>query len=442
MARCTLPLRETLRKLFPSKRLNTLARETGAVKRRRKVKIVELFWTLVLGFGVGRERTIAGLRRSYEKTLGETLSASSFYDRFTPELVQMLKKAVAEALPQVRLGVSRSLEGPLKGFEDVLMTDSTAVRLHELLAESYPASRTNHTQAALKMHTIMSVRGVGKQSVKLTAERVHDGPVLVVGPWVQGHLFLFDLGYFRYRLFEAITRHKGFFISRLKSNVNPTIVALHRPVAPGTPAVIGRKLQDAVQSLQGEVLDVTVEVVFQRRAYAGHRHRDRQLLRVVGVWDQESETYHLYLTNIPSEKLTAEDIALIYALRWEIELLFKELKQHYRLEDMPSRQQEVVEALLYAALLTLIVSRRLLALLRQALGEKAARVKAHRWATVLVSIAQELLLLVIRPPREIETLLRRLIPFVLHEAIDPNKRRLGLLASIETRTHSYRTQTV
>ena len=44
----------------------------------------------------------------------------------------------------------------------------------------------------------MSVRGVGEQSIKVTAEREHDGPVFCVGPWVRDHLLMFDLGYFRY----------------------------------------------------------------------------------------------------------------------------------------------------------------------------------------------------------------------------------------------------
>jgi hypothetical protein len=71
-------------------------------------------------------------------------------------------------------------------------------RLHDLMEKRFPACRTNHTKAALKAHTIMSMRGVGEQSFKVTAEREHDGPVFCVGPWVRDHLLMFDLGYFRY----------------------------------------------------------------------------------------------------------------------------------------------------------------------------------------------------------------------------------------------------
>ena len=65
-------------KMFPAPRLRALARARGAVVRVRKVDIVALFWTVVLGFGVGEERSLAGLRRAYQRTTGQRLEESSF----------------------------------------------------------------------------------------------------------------------------------------------------------------------------------------------------------------------------------------------------------------------------------------------------------------------------------------------------------------------------
>jgi putative transposase len=58
----TIPIREVLCKMFPAVRLRRLARARGVVVRQRKVDIVALFWTVVLGFAVGEERTLAGQR--------------------------------------------------------------------------------------------------------------------------------------------------------------------------------------------------------------------------------------------------------------------------------------------------------------------------------------------------------------------------------------------
>jgi hypothetical protein len=57
-------------------RLKKLAGDTGAVVRERKIGIVALFWTLVLGFVTGNERTLAGLRRVFEKATGTTVVPS------------------------------------------------------------------------------------------------------------------------------------------------------------------------------------------------------------------------------------------------------------------------------------------------------------------------------------------------------------------------------
>ena len=433
----TIPLRRTLRKLFGPTYLMALARETGAVARQRKVNISALFWTLVLGFGVGRTRTLAGLRRAYEKNTGQTLVPSSFFDRFTDGLVKMLKRAAAKALT-TNLGVGRALRGHLAAFEDVIMTDSTVIRLHDLLGKAYPACRTNHTKAALKAHAILSVTGAGKQSVKVTAERRHDGPVFRVGKWVRGRLLLFDLGYFRYQLFSCITRNGGYFLTRLKRNCNPLIVALNRVHRGRTVPLVGRRLREVIGSLQRGILDVNVTVRFQRRRYAGKRHHADQTLRVVGVRDQRTGDYHLYVTNIPPQKLAAEDIQATYAARWLIELLFAEWKTRYRLADMPSGKKTVVEALLYAALITLAVSRRLFHSLRSKISEEQReRLKPLRWAAVFEAVAPDLLRIVCKAPSKVRDLEVDVVRTILHEAPDPNASRPGLLQAVENGLHAY-----
>lgn len=102
---------------------------------------------------------------------------------------------------------------------------------------------------------------------------------------------------------------------------------------------------------------------------------------------------------------------------------------------MPSSKRVVVEALLYAAFLTMIVSRRLLALVRRRLAAMADRIPEQRWAAVFVSVAHELLAAAIRPLRAVRLLLRHVDKVLLHEAVDPNAARHGLLASVERRTH-------
>lgn len=424
-------IRGAFRKVLPETLINSMARATGAVKRQGKVKIYKFVCTLVLGFACGDKRTLAALRRSYEQTAGHTIEESAFYKRFTPNFVALMKGLLTHAFEGL-MGVGRALQGPLAQFRDVLLTDSTVVRLHELLSKRFPACRTNHTKAALKAHVVMSVRGVGRSSIKVTAERDHDGPVFKVGPWVKDRLLLFDLGYFRYQLFDCIGRNRGFFLTRLKKNANPLIVAANRVHRGRAVDVVGKRLRDIVKGLKRDVLDVEVEVEFSRRVYAGRVRRARQVLRVVGIKDTVTGEYHLYVTNIPADRLSAEDVGIVYSLRWQIELLFKELKTYFRLEDMPSAKAVIVEALLYSALLTLVVSRRILHVVRDHLRLADDRLPTQRWAAVFIAVAHDLLRIVTRRTAQTRNLLRDVTRLLLHEAVDPNRRRNGLLRAVET----------
>jgi len=430
----TIAVRESLCKLFPAVRLRTLARESGAVIRQRKVDIVALFWTLVLGFGVGESRTLAGLRRAYERASGQRIEESSFYDRLNEGLVVMLKAALECAFSALA-EVPRALAGPLSGFRDLLLTDATVIRVHDLLAKDFPACRTNHTQAAVKLHTIMSVTGASRQSVRMTGERRHENRVLNIGEWVAERLLIFDLGYYDFGLFSRIAAQGGYFLSRLKDNGNPLITAVHRGSAGG---LVGERLQEVLPRLRREVLDVEVTVTFSRRRYAGRRRREHMRLRLVAIKDKLAGDYHLYLTNIPSEKLAATDIQSVYASRWQIELLFKELKGTYRIDEVPSRRRCVVEALIYAALLTWMVSRQLLHAVHAKLAiALRGRLPLRRFARVLLSIAHDILLIMVRAPRETRTLVRDVSRLFLHESPDPNRNRLSLIPNIEMRRHAY-----
>lgn len=429
----SIGIRAELTSLISTRRLNFLARLSGLVQRRRKVDPMALFWTIVLGFGAGPQRTLAGLRRAYQRSTGATLVPSAFYDRFTRSLAVFFRYVVEELLE--RLGETETrCQGVLQSFRDVVLTDSTLVKLHDLLERRYPACRTNHTRAAAKLHLVMSVKGGGPRSVKLTSGRQHDGPVFRVGRWVRDRLLVFDLGYFRYQLFDCIDHHGGHFISRLKENANPQITAALRQWRGRKVPLIGERLRDVIGRLKREVLDVEVEVAFRRREYLGSRAGARRTLRLVGVRNPDTGRYHLYVTNIPPERLTAEDIARVYTSRWQIELLFKELKSYYRLGDIPSRKTHIVEALLYATLTTLVVSRRLLHAVREALRQRQRIIPEGRWAAIFTTVSAAILDLVLAPAHLAGHTAKWTEAMLLHEAIDPNLSRQLLLARVENGT--------
>ncbi len=162
---------------------------------------------------------------------------------------------------------------------------------------------------------------------------------------------------------------------------------------------------------------------------ATQHEREQREGREVRDGDERAGKYHLYLTNIPADRLDAEDIARTYRARWLVELAFRELKAQYRLDQMPSSKRHVVEALLYAAFIAFMVSRALVERIRRLLpGEDHHRLREERWAVVFASAAVDLLALVLRRGRAASTAEPYVERMIRREAIDPNKTRVGLLA--------------
>lgn len=413
--------------LFPSAWLETQAQETGMVQRQRKVNPISLFWTLVLSFGIGKKGTIASLRRAYEEATDTTLSASAFYDRFTGALVVFLQQACERALRLVMEGSAQTLHGSLSAFFDVVIIDATVLRLHDLLQGTYKACRTNHTKAAAKLHMVYSVLGKSEQQIQLTSERKHESKVLKIGAWVKGRLLLFDLGYFSYALLARIHQWGGFFICRLKDHCTPTIVAVHQGDGK---ALIGRTLNQILPFIRREILDVEVELTYKKRKYKGKRKTVTEHFRLVGIKNPLTGEYHLYITNIAVVLLSARAIAQVYSARWLVEILFKQLKSFYQLEGFPSKNEHIVHALVYSALITMLVSQRIEQGLRQVLINKEGNEHTLeetvfpllRLATVLTCLSAKLLEAVLQQAG-IKRRSLSLTELLFKEAQDPNKKR-------------------
>jgi putative transposase len=422
MATSYSSIKDAFNSCFTRKWIMNTAISTGLVQRERKVRIIDFFWTLIMGFGTGANKTIAELRRLYEYHSGIKLVPSAFYDRFTPQLCQFMKKAVTHACNTLSAPVE-CLKGKLAGFEDLVIADSTVFKLHDMLKDVYKARRNKRYESAMKLHVVISAMGISPRSVQLYSERTWDGKLVKIGPWIEGRLFLFDMGYFSYSLFERVDRNKGFFITRLKDNANPLLLFSHRVHRGRCQPIEAQKLRSILPRLKRGVLDTQIEVKVTRRAYQGERNKVTRTFRLVGVKDKETGKHHLYITNIPPERLDAEDIARTYAARWEVELMFKELKSHFRLHDIPSQKRHIVEALVYATILTLIVSRALLFKLREHLGVSIARTPARRWTRIFQNAATAMLSL-LTCGRQVSKWWEDLENFLVHEFLDPNVNRI------------------
>jgi IS4 transposase len=417
-------VRGKLMQILPDEWVRAMAKTSGAVVRERKVDIVLFIWTLILGFATsGGNRTIASLRRAYEHASGEGIEESSFYDRFTEGFVRLIRECLCHAM-RASFETEGAMNGLLKNFWDLIVTDSTVVRLHKMLKDRFPGNRTNHSPASVKMHAVLSVRAHGISSIKITEGKKADVKVFTVGPWVKSALLIFDLGYYCLGLFSRIDRNLGYFISRLKDNANPTVVGSYIKHRGRKTIIEGRPLQEVLKKLKRDVVDFQCCFRFKTRRYQGSQTIHEQIFRVVGVRNAETGQFHLYVTNVHPELLSPAEISRVYRYRWEIELLFKELKGCYHLEDLNTRNEQVVLALLYAAIITSIVARTLqVAFAQQFPNSQRKRITTRRFAAIFASVASRLLELISISIGITQSATQRAINVMITEILDPNRSR-------------------
>ena len=129
-----VPFQSMLNKIFPPNWIRKKARETGMLIRMRGIHPVVLFWTLILDFGISLQRTITGLKRSYKELADDTIAYSSFYERFNPGLVKLLKEAVNKGLEELAKDENLKLSGKLVMFKNIMVIDNTIIKLHSSLA--------------------------------------------------------------------------------------------------------------------------------------------------------------------------------------------------------------------------------------------------------------------------------------------------------------------
>ena len=142
----------------------------------------------------------------------------------------------------------------------------------------------------------------------------------------------------------------------------------------------------------------------------------------MGAFNHKTKKYHLYVTNIPKAVVSTEQIAKLYQGRWLIELLFRELKTNFRMNEIPSKKRQVVEPLIYAALIGLLISRAFLEKLKQTTKRLRSAIPYERWAVIWATISPDLLTIILSPHRNrlAENYLLRMIR---QEAADPNRSR-------------------
>lgn len=219
----------------------------------------------------------------------------------------------------------------------VYALDSSTI---DLCLSLFPWAKFRKAKGAVKMHTLLDLRGSIPTFVHLTDGLCHDVNVLDHIVIESGAIYVMDKGYVDYfRFYSLIHQQRGFFVTRAKDNM-----AARR--------VYSRK----VDKTTGLKYDQSVKLTgfYIKKDYPDY-------LRRIKYRDEETGKIYVFLTN--NFELSALLIAQLYKERWKIELFFKWIKQHLRIKSFYGTSRNAVYCQIWIAicmyLLVAILKKRL-----------------------------------------------------------------------------------
>jgi hypothetical protein len=206
--------------------------------------------------------------------------------------------------------------------------DSTTI---DLCLALFPWAKFRRQKAAIKLHTLLRLRGAFPTVVIITSGKVHDVNILDELGFEPGAFYIFDRGYLDFTRLHHIHQCGAFFVTRAKKNSR-----------------LRRRYSRPVDKSTGLRFDQTVALT----GFYSHRQYP-DVLRRIGYRDPETGKKLVFLTN--NFTVAALIIAQLYRSRWKIELFFKWIKQHLRIKAFYGTSENAVKTQVWIAIAVYIL---------------------------------------------------------------------------------------
>jgi len=204
----------------------------------------------------------------------------------------------------------------------VYALDSTTI---DLCLSVFPWARFRSTKAAVKMHTLLDLRGNIPSFIHVSDGKLHDVHALDLLVPDPGAIYVMDRGYVDFHRLYALHQTGAFFVTRAKSNIHA-----HRVYS----APADREA--------GVICDQTIAL----DGYQTQHHFPVHLRRIRFKDPQTAKTL-VFLTN--EVTLPALTICTLYKSRWHVELFFKWIKQHLRIKQFYGTSENAVKTQIWIA---------------------------------------------------------------------------------------------
>ncbi len=341
---------------FDQDRLAVEAQQAGFIQRPRKMTGLAFLGICVLqGLGQSLNVLCGALERFSIRMCGQSLD-----ERFTDKALVFMRNLFGQMLE-----MELSSGGPLDflgKFSGVFIQDSTVIKLPDSMVALFKGTGGSAGVSSIKLDLCLDVQDTSCW-VDLRAGASSDNTQAVRNPRA-GALYLRDLGYFNIAFFMLIAEAKAYFLSRLRLKT----------------AIYGDKFGKTVIDLGAEAKKLKADETWSVSAFIGSRKflpvwliiqklppevvaikiaklkKDRQ--KRMGKISKEALAwceFNSYVTNIPLGWFDAWTIIKIYAVRWQIEIMFKVWKSIFTMNEIGKMKSVRIQCMLYGRLIWVLM---------------------------------------------------------------------------------------
>ena len=204
----------------------------------------------------------------------------------------------------------------------VYALDSTTI---DLCLSVFPWARFRAKKAAIKLHTLLDLRGPIPTFIEISEGKLHDVNILDAIVPEPGSFYVMDRAYVDFERLHVFHRSGAFFVTRTKRGV-----------------LFRRRFSHTIDATTGLRSDHTIML-----ASASSRKHYPDPLRRIHFYDAEQDRHLRFLTN--NFDLPALTVCLLYKSRWQVELFFKWIKQHLRIKAFYGYSENAVKTQIWIA---------------------------------------------------------------------------------------------
>jgi FOG: Transposase and inactivated derivatives len=212
---------------------------------------------------------------------------------------------------------------------EIFVLDSTTISLSiNLFSWAYG----KYSRGAVKIHTLLDLRGSIPTFILITDGKYHDSNVLDVITPVENAIYLMDKAYIDFKALYRIHKAGAYFVSRAKTSLKCDIVEQNFNIDEST----------------GLRADKTVML-------SGYKSKKLypEKLRLVEFYDEEADNYLVFLTN--NFEVSAMEVAYLYKNRWQVEVFYKWIKQNLTIKKLWGHSENAVKIHIWVAICTYLI---------------------------------------------------------------------------------------